>query len=267
MALPRWVKVVLYISRVREVWTAAGLTTSWFRMTLAYLSIWPLQYPWELVTRRGQVIRLENFHDLVTAWVVFCRGEYRVPRDAGTIVDLGANFGAFTLLAAGKAGSSKIVSVEPFPRMFDRLEEHVGRNGLKGRVECMKIAVGRVSGERFMPLEGCPDQSRSLLPENSPEGNAVAVKTLSFEDLMREVFSRLQADRVDLLKIDIEGAEHEWVPVLKPGALARIRAIQLEYHPNGSKQVLFDAFQKEGFYCVKDWSVASDFGVAHFIKG
>ncbi len=51
------------------------------------------QYPFEITTRRGHHAMLNDWMDLTTAWAIFCRQEYSVPRASRTIIDLGATVG------------------------------------------------------------------------------------------------------------------------------------------------------------------------------
>jgi FkbM family methyltransferase len=265
MSLPRGIKALSHLNRIREIWGAIVLTKSWWKLTRAYLKLGRIDYPWILETRYGQNIPLNNFHDCVTVWVIFCRHEYVVPSDAKVIIDLGANFGAFTLLAAHQAKQSRIISLEPFPASRNQLCENVASNGLVERVTCMPLAIAKASGERRMSLEAGPDQSRGLLPEEAevPE-KAVNVKTISLQELLLYVRENFGTDRIDLVKMDIEGGEHEWLPEIPSSILQNIRAWQMEYHPNGSKQSLFRSLEMAGFKCVKDYIIGSNCGVAHF---
>lgn len=265
MQRARWMKAISHFDRVSEIWGAIVLTKSWGKLTCAYLGLVNIDYPWMLVTRDNQKITLNNFYDLVTAWVVFCRKEYVVTPDAEVIVDLGANFGAFTLLAAQKAKQSRIISLEPFPAMFERLCENVESNGLLERVTCLPLAIAKESGERRMSLEDGVDQSRGILPEAAGEtGKTIVVKTICLEELIKYVVEKMDADKIDIVKMDIEGGEHEWLPEIPASALQSIRVWQMEYHPNGSKDVLFKALERAGFNCVKDYIIGANSGVAHF---
>lgn len=265
MLLPRWLKALSNINRLPEVWQAIVLIKSWGQFTRAYLQLGKIEYPFMLVTRCGTHLTLNNFHDCVTAWVVFCRQEYSVAHDAKVIIDLGANFGAFTLLAAQRAKHSRIISVEPFPAMFERLCENVASHKLLERVICMPLAIASSSGERRMSVEDGPDQSRGLLPENALGAEqTVTVKTISLQEFLNDVRNKLGTEQIDLVKMDIEGGEHEFLPYIPAHTLQNIQAWQMEYHPNGSKELLFKALEKAGFHCIGDKMIGSNCGVAHF---
>lgn len=264
MSLNRYAKLIFNINRIPEIFQSILLTKSWFNLTLAYLNIGKVDYPFILKTRHKQTINLNNFHDLVTAWVILCRREYKVPKEAKVILDLGANYGAFTLLAAHQAKKSQIISLEPFPKMFERLCENVASHQLQKRVTCLPFAIAKDSGLSKMSLEDGPDQSRGLLPENTENQLSVSVKTISLSELLEYIHSNLATREIDLVKMDIEGSEHQWLPEISASVLQSIRSWQMEYHPNGCKQKLFQALEKAGFICTYDYVIAPNCGVAYF---
>src|SRR4051812_35342652 len=105
---PRWLRAIGHLSRLPEVWRCARAMKNWAHVTRGYLKMGSVSYPMEVGLRGGEIIRAEDFFDLATAWVVFCRGEYCVPSNARLIVDLGANYGAFSLAAAIAAKEAKV---------------------------------------------------------------------------------------------------------------------------------------------------------------
>ncbi len=60
-------------------------------------------------------------------------------------VDVGANIGAYTVLAAGVAGA-KAISFEPGPEAFGYLEQNVKLNDLQQTVTCLNLALGWEEG-------------------------------------------------------------------------------------------------------------------------
>lgn len=106
------------------------------------------QYPFEITTRRGHHAMLNDWMDLTTAWAIFCRQEYSVPRASRTIIDLGANCGLFAIHAAERALGARILSVEPFGDTFTRLVRAIEENRLSDRVCCLQAAGAAESGRR-----------------------------------------------------------------------------------------------------------------------
>lgn len=254
--------------RALELVRAAGALRRPDRLLRAYVGAAPHAFPLEVRTRAGTRFSVADRHDAATAWMVFCRREYPVPRDARCIVDLGANYGAFTLLAAREAPLARIVAVEPHPQAFSRLETHVQGNGLAARVECWPVAVAAREGDRWMsadPRDAGP--SRGIHPPGSTPDRAFAtVRALPFPALLERVLAAAGAERIDLLKMDVEGAEHEIVPHLTPAVLAPVRRWAMEYHPGGPAAALFAALERAGLRRVRHRDDGGGSGIAWFSR-
>jgi FkbM family methyltransferase len=237
---------------------------NWPTVTACYLGF-AQTYPVRFRTRSGLVAHLDTYHDLVTAWVVFCRDEYHTPSDAELIVDVGANIGLFTLYAAATAPRANIVAVEPYPACFRRLSAAVAENRLDARVACWQLAVAGAAGNRFMIDLVDVTQSNGLLPPriDVPSGS-IAVEAVTLPDLLARVRARAGERPIDLLKIDVEGAEHEFLTGLRPGELEGVTRVAMEYHPNGDKATLFASLANQGLPCVHDLSFGANVGVALF---
>jgi FkbM family methyltransferase len=234
-------------------------SVDWGTLIGGYLGFWPLAYPREFRTRRGDVLTLEDFHDLVTAWIIFFRREYKVDSSCRLIVDAGANIGTFSLFAAREAAKARIIALEPFPVTRARLEGHVARNQLGERVACRPWALGRADAARRMDDSSEISQSRGLCGEGTT-GGGVPVEAVTLATL----WQREGLDQVDLLKMDIEGGEHEVIPATPPEVLRKALALAMEYHPNGSKDELFSRLRDAGFALVQDAPAGLNSGVAHF---
>jgi FkbM family methyltransferase len=230
---------------------------------LAYLGL-TARYPLDVETRRGTRFRIDSLHDVVTTWIIFCREEYRVEARSRCILDLGANFGAFTLLAAERAPAAKILAIEPYDDEFERLSRHVATNRLEGRVRCVQVAVASDDETRYLSDTASPSQSRAVLtralaPSGSP---VVAARTLG--RLLDEAMAHAGTTVVDLVKMDIEGGEHELVTMLTPELLAPVTAWQMEYHPNGPSASIFGALERAGLHLVRRVGSHHDSGIAWF---
>jgi FkbM family methyltransferase len=119
----------------------------------------------------------------------------------GTFLDVGANAGHYTYLAAAAVGPSGCVyAIEAAPLNARRLRADLQANGLTGRVILHEVAVADVPGE--MRLQHAPGPSphgmRYLDPAATSGGELVSVTTLD------EILPDLRAD---VVKIDVEGAD------------------------------------------------------------
>lgn len=149
-----------------------------------------------------------------------------------TFVDVGANWGYYTLLASHLVGESgRVISFEPDPRLFPILDANVRANNLS-RVTTLKLAASESDGwcslAGFDETSGEHGLSRLVDSEQSGGVETFEVETRSVD----AVLDGLGTGDVDLLKMDIEGAEELALRGMRSGlAQARYRRILLEVHP------------------------------------
>jgi FkbM family methyltransferase len=145
-------------------------------------------------------------------------------RDGWNVLDLGAHKGVFTVLAATVGPQTRVVSVEPEPYNHAFLLQNLERNRLRN-VSVIAAAVWTEDGH--MSLERGDDWEHQLAVLNDHDSvDEVVVHTVPLHRLLEEFDGR-----IDLLKIDIEGAEHAVLLEASDETLSRIDRIVLEYHP------------------------------------
>jgi len=122
-------------------------------------------------------------------------------KEGMTVVDVGANVGYYTLLAARLVGrSGRVVAFEPSPDNFALLKRNVEANGYDNVVLVPK-AVSDDSGTARLRLDRSSSGGHSL-SDFRGGADTVEVETISLD----EYFAG-HDDRIDLLKVDAEGAE------------------------------------------------------------
>lgn len=242
-------RLIARLRRMPELAVAVRATAQWPALWRAYLGMGDLPYPFEFRSRAGDRLVLHERGDLTTLWHLWFADEYAIPRGARTIVDLGANIGCFAVLAARTVPSSRIFCVEPFPQTFDRLRANVAANGLVDRVRTACCAVGANPGTaRFDARTSVPGHQRHFADiggKNIADTVEVEVRTLG------GVLEEAGFNEVDLLKVDIEGAEYELFDATPPEAVRRCRTIALEWHANRPWQDLWKRLEACGYRCTR----------------
>lgn len=114
-----------------------------------------------------------------------------------TFVDVGANVGTFTLPIARHVGrGGRAIAVEPHPTAFRRLTFNAGEHQFSN-VTLLNCAIGEKEGT----LSISTDQANLGACRISDSGMSVPAKTLL------GVIKECGADRIDALKVDVEGYE------------------------------------------------------------
>ncbi len=123
-----------------------------------------------------------------------------VPKPGGVIVDVGAGEGTETLTFSRLVGpSGRVIAIEGHPRTFARLQQLVQLNALRN-VTCLQLAISDQRG--VVRMTDIVDHVANRVLTDSAHGS-VDVPSLSMDDLVREQ----KIDRIDFLKMNIEGAE------------------------------------------------------------
>ena len=119
-------------------------------------------------------------------------------REGMTVMDVGANLGLYSLLASRAVGpSGKVYAFEPVPEIFARLKEHIALNNAANVIP-VPIALSNEKGVAKMSVRG---SGSSFFRHLSNEFVEVQVERLD------DFVEREGIERVDAIKIDVEGAE------------------------------------------------------------
>jgi FkbM family methyltransferase len=131
-----------------------------------------------------------------------------------TVLDIGANIGAFSSSIIRKFPDCLITAVEPEPSNFAVLDANCGN--ISNITLINKAVWSDSNGVTIVPNYG----------ETAVESgeNSISVDSIAFNELL-EPFSK-----IDLLKIDVEGAEIDIILSASPESLTKIENITGEFH-------------------------------------
>lgn len=140
-----------------------------------------------------------------------------------TVVDVGANIGAFSVTAARVAVNGRVIAFEPEPANAALLRRNLKRNGCRN-VTVSRAAVAGSAGTLRLSVN--PQNSGGHSVRRQYDGPTLPVPAVT----LRQVFDDHRIDRCDFLKVDCEGAEYEVLYSLPRAYFQRIRRVVLEYH-------------------------------------
>jgi FkbM family methyltransferase len=172
---------------------------------------------------------------------VFVAGEYGdwLPEHPRLIVDAGANVGSATLWFRERFPDVRVIAIEPNPQAFERLRRNVGD---EPNVELVNAALAGSDGKAFFTGEPMTPVGR-LQDHDGPGVFEVDALTL---ETVRDRFAA--GARIDLLKLDVEGAEWR----VLDGPLTDVGTIAMEIHEpvpgdRDPDAVLREVAAREGF--------------------
>ena len=153
-----------------------------------------------------------------------------------TVVDIGANTGYYTILAAmGVGPHGKVIAFEPYPPNADLLRRNVALNNL-GNVRVEACAVASRTGPAALYLCSINEGDHRVYDGDDDgfynAGRArerIPVAAVALDDYVE----RLGLD-VDLMKVDIQGAEHSALMGMRRTLSARRELVLMsEFWPHG----------------------------------
>lgn len=143
-----------------------------------------------------------------------------------TVIDIGAAFGDFSIFAAYGNPQTIIYAFEPFPESYALLIKNLALNAIDN-VIAFQEAVWCQDGELALDVvDGEPLKVVSKVADAAMEKeDRVIIEALTLKCFL----DRQGLEKVDLLKLDVEGSEYE-ILMETPSALSKIDRIIMEYH-------------------------------------
>jgi FkbM family methyltransferase len=181
------------------------------------------KYPYRIGLRTpiGPIdLYLFSHHDLITVHEVFFREDYRVPENVERVVDIGSNIGVSAAYFLTRNAKVKVHAYEPVPANVARARRNLA--AFADRVELVECALGTENAPVSFGIEG----SGRYGGITRPYKHRIDVPCRRVGDELRRIVDH--HNRIDVLKIDVEGME---VPILKslpPTELSAVAHIMAE---------------------------------------
>ncbi len=160
-----------------------------------------------------------------------------------SVLDIGANNGGFPLLIASEGYKiERLLSIELNPKTFERLKNNISRN-FGDEAECINAAVcGDARAIHF--AEGSAGTSDNIY---QAEGSGLHIEGITLNDAIE----RVGADKLDICKMDIEGAEFEIFTSGNGAKITGCRYLLIEIHhypePDKDREIVRNAIMELGF--------------------
>ena len=140
-------------------------------------------------------------------------------------LDVGAHVGNFSLALANRAARAQVHAFEASPSTAQWLARNIEANGLQDRVHAHVIALAGKPGELTF-VDNTHGSAHNGLTAPADSGELVTVPCLGFAEVLQ-----MAGGRVDLVKMDAEGAEFDVILNSSPNDWSSVRAVVMEYHP------------------------------------
>ena len=118
---------------------------------------------------------------------------------------------------------------------FDRLSRMISAHTLSDRCTLLRAGLGRARGSSRIDLNVGSQFRRTGQGQTS-------IDILTLPDVVN---AHVNISQVDLLKMDIEGAELDAIST--PGSLDRVRRLSMEFHPPLAVDQITEALRQKGF--------------------
>lgn len=200
----------------------------------SFLNLLSYKKEYDLVTKSGIILSVADKDGFAILNEIFCDKVYtkhRSIRQGDTVIDIGANLGAFSVFAGASAKDVRVFSFEPMPDNYKRLLKNIRQNGLEEQIKAFETAVaGDTNGRRLFLGDAhghnTTNPERENLAFDSSESKTCDVASTTLTKILKEN----NLNKNIFVKMDCEGAEYEIVKNVSDEDLLKIDYLSLEYH-------------------------------------
>ncbi len=162
--------------------------------------------------------------------------------DPKVIIDGGGNIGLASVFFKNKYKNAKIISIEPNKANFDILQQNI-----KNYPEVIGVNSALWDKSTYLKIKNINSSNWGFVVHETTQSDENSFMAMSISDLMRQ----FQLEKIDLLKIDIEGAEKEVFSASNCDEwLGKTHVLVIEVHDfirAGTAKAVFDAVHKYNY--------------------
>ncbi len=142
------------------------------------------------------------------------------------VLDIGANVGYFTIFCQYKFKNPRIISFEPMKRNFAVLQNNL-KEAKKENLTIVNKAVNDTAGQLVLKFNKDKDitTSASLFDNQYGTDEEIVITTT-----LENAFSEYALPKIDILKLDCEGAEYNIIYKTPKALFEKVNCITLETH-------------------------------------
>jgi len=185
-----------------------------------------------------------------------------------TVIDVGANIGAFTVKASKLVGpTGTVISLEPASKSFTLLDANIRRNDLSN-VKPFKYAVSDSEGEASLYVDKASERSSLFSDQGDSERTRRNIETIESVKMVSldTLAESLKFDRIDVIKIDVEGSELAVLRGAKRTITKYMPNIVLEWHPlGGPLDGIRSFFSTSGYTVMESYSANTPCAIVYAV--
>ena len=144
------------------------------------------------------------------------------------VVDIGAYVGEYCEKLSNKC-QCKIYAYEPIEEYYNKIIEMVESDPLMSNVIPHKLGVSNITGKEDIIISNSGSSFERY--NKSIKGSKITIETIDVAELIESILEENKREEIDLVKINIEGAEFDLFPKLfKREMMSKIKNIHVQFH-------------------------------------
>jgi len=197
---------------------------------------------------------------------IFWKGSYstsqlrflnKVLKSDMVFIDIGANHGEFTLFVAKRVPKGKVIAFEPVSKLYKKLQENIAINNLQN-IETYQIGIGSKK-EKLKIYTQAEKFIDGSINDGLPTLHPHLKRNMFLEEIEVDTLDNVigdKVDRVDMIKIDIEGNELF--------ALQGMTRILQKYRPTLLIEINKEMFENAGYKVMDVFSFLSSYSYTFY---